>query len=528
MTLTALLSVSDKTGIVEFAQALHAQGVRLLSTGGTARLLAGSGLPVTEVADHIGFPEMLDGRVKTLHPRIHGGLLARRDLPAHMAALTEHAIPTIDILCVNLYPFEATVAQPGCTLADAIENIDIGGPAMVRSGAKNWKDVAVLSDASQYAQVVDELKAQGRVSLATKFALSVAAFNRIAQYDAAISDYLSSITFDENQINGAPARTLFPAQSNPAFIKVQDLRYGENAHQQAALYRDPQPVPGSIVTGQQLQGKELSYNNIADADAAWECVKQFDAPACVIVKHANPCGVAVGQDAAEAYAKAFQTDPTSAFGGIIALNRPLDGAAAEQIVKQFVEVLMAPAFTPEALEIFKPKTNVRLLQIALPEGAPACANRLEYKRVGSGLLIQSADDHALALADLKVVTHKQPTPEQLQDLLFAWKVAKFVKSNAIVFCKDGQTRGVGAGQMSRLDSARIASIKAQHAGLSLDGTAVASDAFFPFRDGLDVVIDHGASCVIQPGGSMRDQEVIDAANERGVVMVFSGVRHFRH
>ncbi|WP_238946540.1 bifunctional phosphoribosylaminoimidazolecarboxamide formyltransferase/IMP cyclohydrolase [Vandammella animalimorsus] len=528
MTLTALLSVSDKTGIVEFAQALHAQGVRLLSTGGTARLLAESGLPVTEVADHTGFPEMLDGRVKTLHPRIHGGLLARRDLPAHVAALTEHAIPTIDILCVNLYPFEATVAQPGCTLADAIENIDIGGPAMVRSGAKNWQDVAVLTDASQYAQVVAELKAQGRVSLATKFALSVAAFNRIAQYDAAISDYLSSITFDENQINGTPARTAFAAQSNPAFIKVQDLRYGENAHQQAALYRDPQPVPGSIVTGQQLQGKELSYNNIADADAAWECVKQFDAPACVIVKHANPCGVAVGQDAAEAYAKAFQTDPTSAFGGIIALNRPLDGAAAEQIAKQFVEVLMAPAFTPEALDVFKAKTNVRLLQIALPEGAPACANRLEYKRVGSGLLIQSADDHALALADLKVVTHKQPTPEQLQDLLFAWKVAKFVKSNAIVFCKDGQTRGVGAGQMSRLDSARIASIKAQHAGLSLDGTAVASDAFFPFRDGLDVVIDHGATCIIQPGGSMRDQEVIDAANERGVVMVFSGVRHFRH
>ncbi|RMX09591.1 bifunctional phosphoribosylaminoimidazolecarboxamide formyltransferase/IMP cyclohydrolase PurH [Vandammella animalimorsus] len=526
--MTALLSVSDKTGIVEFAQALHAQGVRLLSTGGTARLLAESGLPVTEVADHTGFPEMLDGRVKTLHPRIHGGLLARRDLPAHVAALTEHAIPTIDILCVNLYPFEATVAQPGCTLADAIENIDIGGPAMVRSGAKNWQDVAVLTDASQYAQVVAELKAQGRVSLATKFALSVAAFNRIAQYDAAISDYLSSITFDENQINGTPARTAFAAQSNPAFIKVQDLRYGENAHQQAALYRDPQPVPGSIVTGQQLQGKELSYNNIADADAAWECVKQFDAPACVIVKHANPCGVAVGQDAAEAYAKAFQTDPTSAFGGIIALNRPLDGAAAEQIAKQFVEVLMAPAFTPEALDVFKAKTNVRLLQIALPEGAPACANRLEYKRVGSGLLIQSADDHALALADLKVVTHKQPTPEQLQDLLFAWKVAKFVKSNAIVFCKDGQTRGVGAGQMSRLDSARIASIKAQHAGLSLDGTAVASDAFFPFRDGLDVVIDHGATCIIQPGGSMRDQEVIDAANERGVVMVFSGVRHFRH
>ena len=530
--LTALLSVSDKTGIVDLAKELHALGVKLLSTGGTAKLLAESGLPVTEVAEHTGFPEMLDGRVKTLHPKIHGGLLARRDLPAHVAALDEHAIPTIDILCVNLYPFEATVAKPGCTLADAIENIDIGGPAMVRSGAKNWKDVAVLTDASQYAQVASELKAQGSVSLATKFALSVAAFNRVAQYDAAISDYLSSIAFDESQINGTPARALFPAQSNGCFIKVQDLRYGENAHQQAALYRDLYPAPGSIVTGEQLQGKELSYNNIADADAAWECVKQFEAPACVIVKHANPCGVAVGKDAADAYAKAFQTDPTSAFGGIIALNRPLDQAAAELIAKQFVEVLMAPGFTPEALEIFKPKTNVRLLKIALPPGGnrpwDKGQNAVDAKRIGSGLLLQTADNHELTLADLKVVTHKQPTPEQMQDLLFAWKVAKFVKSNAIVFCKDGQTRGVGAGQMSRLDSARIASIKAEHAKLSLQGTAVASDAFFPFRDGLDVVIDHGATCVIQPGGSMRDQEVIDAANERGVAMVFSGVRHFRH
>ena len=316
------------------------------------------------------------------------------------------------------------------------------------------------------------------------------------------------------------------------FVKVQDLRYGENAHQHAALYRDLHPAPGSIVTGQQLQGKELSYNNIADADAAWECVKQFDAPACVIVKHANPCGVAVGKDATEAYAKAFQTDPTSAFGGIIALNRPLDGAAAALIVKQFVEVLMAPDFTPEALEIFKPKTNVRLMKIALPPGGDRPwdkgQNAMDAKRIGSGLLLQTADNHELALNDLKVVTHKQPTPEQMQDLLFAWKVAKFVKSNAIVFCQNGMTMGVGAGQMSRLDSARIASIKAEHAQLSLQGTAVASDAFFPFRDGLDVVIDHGATCVIQPGGSMRDQEVIDAANERGVAMVFSGVRHFRH
>ncbi|SEN03430.1 bifunctional phosphoribosylaminoimidazolecarboxamide formyltransferase/IMP cyclohydrolase [Brachymonas denitrificans] len=531
-TLTALLSVSDKTGIVELAKELNALGVKLLSTGGTAKLLAEQGLPVTEVADHTGFPEMLDGRVKTLHPKIHGGLLARRDLPEHMAALGEHGIATIDILCVNLYPFEATVAKEGCTLADAIENIDIGGPAMVRSAAKNWKDVAVLTDAGQYAKVIAELKQDGKVSLPTKFALSVAAFNRIAQYDGAISDYLSAISFDEAKVDGTPERVLFPAQSNGMFVKVQDLRYGENSHQQAALYRDLYPAPGSIVTGEQLQGKELSYNNIADADAAWECVKQFDVPACVIVKHANPCGVAVGKDGAEAYSKAFQTDPTSAFGGIIALNRTLDKAAAELIVKQFVEVLMAPDFTPEALEIFKPKTNVRLMKIALPKGGNTPwdkgQNAMDAKRIGSGLLLQTADNHELQLSDLKVVTKLQPTEQQLQDMLFAWNVAKFVKSNAIVFCKDGMTMGVGAGQMSRLDSARIASIKAEHAGLSLKGTAVASDAFFPFRDGLDVVIDHGASCVIQPGGSMRDQEVIDAADERGVVMVFSGVRHFRH
>ena len=527
-TLTALLSVSDKTGIVELAKELNALGVKLLSTGGTAKLLAEQGLPVTEVADHTGFPEMLDGRVKTLHPKIHGGLLARRDLPEHMAALGEHAIPTIDILCVNLYPFEATVAKPGCTLADAIENIDIGGPTMVRAAAKNWKDVAVLTDAGQYEKVIAELKQNGKVSLPTKFALSVAAFNRIAQYDGAISDYLSAISFDEAKVDGTPERGQFPAQANGMFVKLQDLRYGENSHQQAAWYRDLYPVPGSIVTGEQLQGKELSYNNIADADAAWECVKQFDVPACVIVKHANPCGVAVGKDGAEAYSKAFQTDPTSAFGGIIALNRTLDKAAAELIVKQFVEVLMAPDFTPEALEVFKPKTNVRLMKIALPEGVARVANSMDMKRVGGGLLLQTSDNHELTAADLKVVTKLQPTPQQIEDLLFAWKVAQYVKSNAIVFCKDGQTRGVGAGQMSRLDSARIASIKAEHAGLSLQGTAVASDAFFPFRDGLDVVIDHGATCVIQPGGSMRDQEVIDAADERGVVMVFSGVRHFRH
>ena len=532
--MNALLSVSDKTGIVEFAQALHALGIKLLSTGGTAKLLLDAGLPVTEVADHTGFPEMLDGRVKTLHPTIHGGLLARRDFPEHMAALQAHGIDTIDLLIVNLYPFEATVAKPGCTLADAIENIDIGGPAMVRSAAKNWKDVGVVTAADQYAAVLAELKAAGKLSDKLRFALSVAAFNRIAQYDGAISDYLSSVQFEDEKLSEdyVPERALFPGQSNGHFIKLQDLRYGENSHQQAALYRDLVPAPGSLVTGEQLQGKELSYNNIADADAAWECVKSFDEPACVIVKHANPCGVAVGKDAHEAYAKAFQTDPTSAFGGIIAFNRTVDKAAAEAVVKQFVEVLMAPDFTAEALEIFKPKVNVRLMKIALPQGGKTNweqgRNAIESKRVGSGLLLQTADNHELALADLKVVTIKQPTPQELHDLLFAWKVAKFVKSNAIVFCKNGMTMGVGAGQMSRLDSARIASIKAEAAQLSLQNTVVASDAFFPFRDGLDVVIDHGASCVIQPGGSMRDQEVIDAADERGVVMVFSGVRHFRH
>ncbi len=528
--MNALLSVSDKTGIVEFARALHALGIKLISTGGTARLLSEQGLAVTEVAELTGFPEMLDGRVKTLHPKVHGGLLARRDQPQHMAALKAHHIDTIDLLVVNLYPFEATVAKAGCTLEDAIENIDIGGPAMVRSAAKNWKDVGVLTDASQYEGVLAELTTSGRLTDKTKFALSVAAFNRISQYDGAISDYLSSLNFEEG--NRTPARQLFPAQANGRFVKLQDLRYGENPHQQAAFYRDLYPAPGSLVTARQLQGKELSYNNIADADAAWECVKGFSGAACVIVKHANPCGVALGVDALQAYSKAFQTDPTSAFGGIIALNCMLDEPAALQISKQFVEVLMAPDFTPEALEVFKTKINVRILKISLPAGGASDwdngRNAVDVKRVGSGLLMQTADNHELKLADLKVVTRKQPTAEQLQDLLFAWKVAKYVKSNAIVFCQGGMTMGVGAGQMSRLDSARIASIKAQHAKLSLQGTVVASDAFFPFRDGLDVVVDAGATCIIQPGGSMRDQEVIDAADERGVAMVFSSVRHFRH
>jgi phosphoribosylaminoimidazolecarboxamide formyltransferase / IMP cyclohydrolase len=527
-SLTALLSVSDKTGVLDFAKALNAIGVKLLSTGGTAKLLSDAGLEVTEVAEHTGFPEMLDGRVKTLHPKIHGGLLARRDLPEHMAALDAHDITTIDLLVVNLYPFEATVAKPGCTLEDAIENIDIGGPAMVRSAAKNWKDVAVLTDASQYEQVLAELKADGVVGQTTKFALSVAAFNRISNYDGAISDYLSSL-----QPDGTPST--FPAQSNGRFVKLQDLRYGENPHQEAAFYRDLHPAPGSLVTAKQLQGKELSYNNIADADAAWECVKSFSGDAaatCVIVKHANPCGVAIGATPAEAYGKAFKTDPSSAFGGIIAFNCELDGAAAALVAKQFVEVLMAPSFTPEALALFAAKPNTRVLQIALPAGGASAwdqgRNAQDIKRVGSGLLIQTADNRGMTEAELKCVTTKQPTAAEMRDLLFAWKVAKYVKSNAIVFCGGGATLGVGAGQMSRIDSARIASIKAENAGLTLQGSAVASDAFFPFRDGLDVVIDAGATSVIQPGGSIRDDEVIGAANERGIVMLLTGVRHFRH
>jgi phosphoribosylaminoimidazolecarboxamide formyltransferase/IMP cyclohydrolase len=522
----ALISVSDKTGIVEFAQALHQLGIQLISTGGTAQLLSGQGLPVQEVAELTGFPEMLDGRVKTLHPMVHGGLLARRDMPAHMQALQAHGIDAIDILVVNLYPFEATVAAADCSLEEAIENIDIGGPAMVRSAAKNWKHVAVVTDASQYTAVLNELKQKNALSELTRFQLAVSAFNRISQYDGAISDYLSSLDLSTDQ------RSIFPGQANGRFIKLQDLRYGENPHQLAAFYRDTHPAPGSLVTARQLQGKELSYNNIADADAAWECVKSFDSPACVIVKHANPCGVALADDALSAYLKAYQTDPTSAFGGIIAFNCPVDIATAKALGQQFVEVLMAPSFSGEALQLLQTKANVRVLQIGLPPGGNDAwsqgLNAIDVKRIGSGLLMQTADNHLLRLEDMQVVTKLQPSPAQMQDLLFAWKVAKFVKSNAIVFAGNGMTLGVGAGQMSRLDSARMAGIKAGHAKLSLKDSVVASDAFFPFRDGLDVVVDEGASCVIQPGGSMRDAEVIAAADEHGVSMVFTGVRHFRH
>ena len=536
--LTALISVSDKTGVLDFARALHALDVKLLSTGGTARLLAEAGLPVTEVAEVTGSPEMLDGRVKTLHPRIHGGLLARRDLPAHMAALAEHGIGTIDLLVVNLYPFAQATARADCTLEDAIENIDIGGPAMLRAAAKNWADVTVLIDPADYAQVLGELKTGG-VERSTRFMLARKVFAHTAAYDGMITNYLTALQPGaEHALAAVPVREPFPGVYNLQFTKTQDMRYGENPHQGAAFYRDAQPAAGTLAGWTQLQGKALSYNNIADADTAWECVKSFDTPACVIVKHANPCGVALGAAPAEAYAKALQTDPTSAFGGIIAFNRPLDGAAAELVARQFVEVLIAPAITPEARAVFAAKQNVRLLEVPLAATPNASEARresqeahwagLDAKRVGGGMLLQTQDRKNVTIGELRVVSRLAPTPAQMQDLMFAWKVAKFVKSNAIVFCGGGMTLGVGAGQMSRVDSARIAGIKATNAGLSLQGAAVASDAFFPFRDGLDVVVDAGAACVIQPGGSMRDEEVIQAADERGIAMVFTGTRHFRH
>ena len=518
----ALLSVSDKTGLLDLAHVLARHGVELLSTGGTAKTLRDAGLAVRDVAEVTGFPEMMDGRVKTLHPKVHGGLLGRAGVDD--AVMAEHGIGAIDLLVLNLYPFEAVTAKAGCTLADAVENIDIGGPAMLRSAAKNFARVAVATDPSQYADLVAQLDANGgALTAATRFALSVAAFNRVAQYDAAISTYLSSVTDPSGDV---PARAAFAAQANGNFVKVMDLRYGENPHQQAAFYRDLYPAPGSLATFTQLQGKELSYNNIADSDAAWECVRQFDAPACVIVKHANPCGVAVGVACGDAYELAYATDPTSAFGGIIAFNRTLDAATAKVILdRQFVEVLIAPDYEEGALDYAKKKANVRVLRIPL---APASQGFIDTKRVGSGMLMQTADDRVVTRDELKVVTKLAPTQAQFDDLLFAWKVAKFVKSNAIVYAKDHRTIGVGAGQMSRVYSARIAGIKAADANLMVDGSVMASDAFFPFRDGLDVVVDAGATCVAQPGGSMRDQEVIDAANERGVAMVFTGVRHFRH
>ena len=515
----ALISVSDKSGVLEFAQGLGQLGIAILSTGGTAKLLADNGIPVTEVADYTGFPEMLDGRVKTLQPKVHAGILARRDLPEHVATLQKHGIPTIDLVVVNLYPFAATVAKPGCTLEDAIENIDIGGPTMVRAAAKNHGHVTIVTDPADYASVLAEIQTnRGSVSDATRFDLAKKAFSHTAAYDSAISNYLTAI-------DAEGSRAAFPAQINFNFAKVQDMRYGENPHQRAAFYRDLVPVAGGISGYNQLQGKELSYNNIGDADAAWELVKTFDQPACVIVKHANPCGVAIAETPLQAYKLAYATDSTSAFGGIIAFNRELDADSAAQITaNQFVELIIAPSASDAALRVTAAKQNVRVLSVPLSNAH----NQYDFKRVNGGLLVQTPDTLNVQAAQLKVVSKMQPTGEQLQDLLFAWRVAKYVKSNAIVFCKNGQTLGVGAGQMSRVDSTRIASIKAQNAGLSLAGSVVSSDAFFPFRDGIDVLAAAGAKAVIQPGGSMRDEEVIAAADEHGIAMVFTGFRHFRH
>ena len=523
----ALISVSDKHGAVDFARALVALGVKLLSTGGSAKLLRDAGLPVTEVSDYTGFPEMLDGRVKTLHPKVHGGILARRDLPEHLAAIEKAGIPPIDLVCVNLYPFQQTIAKPDCTLEDAIENIDIGGPTMVRAAAKNHGGCAVVTDPADYDALIAEMQqSEGKLSAATRFNLAKKAFTHTARYDSAIANYLTSLQEDGK-------RSAFPERLQFAFDRVEELRYGENPHQRAAFYREPPATNGAgngIANYEQLQGKELSYNNIADADAAWECVKAFDtslAPACcVIVKHANPCGVALGANPAEAYKKAFATDPVSSFGGIIAFNCALDKAAAEAVTQQFMEVLIAPVITAEARQVLAAKQNVRVLVV--PLSAAKSGNAYDLKRVGGGLLLQTSDDAVITPDDLKIVTKRQPDAREMADLLFAWRVAKYVKSNAIVYCKNGQTVGVGAGQMSRVDSARIAAIKAENAGLTVAGSVVASDAFFPFRDGLDVLAKAGATAVIQPGGSVRDAEVIAAADEHGIAMVFTGFRHFRH
>jgi phosphoribosylaminoimidazolecarboxamide formyltransferase/IMP cyclohydrolase len=514
----ALISVSDKTGLADLAKGLRAHGVSILSTGGTAKLLAGAGIEVTEVSDYTGFPEMLDGRVKTLHPKIHGGLLARRDSPAHMKALGAAGMEPIDLVVVNLYPFSQTIAKPGTSFDDAIENIDIGGPAMLRSAAKNHGGVAVVVDPADYPALLEEMKQRGgKVSADTRFRLAQKAFAHTAAYDGTIANYLTAL--DEKR-----ERTQWPARLTLQFEKLQEMRYGENPHQAAAFYRDASPAAGSLAHYRQLQGKELSYNNIADADAAWECVRTFAEPACVIIKHANPCGVAVAKDTLEAYKGAFATDPTSAFGGIIAFNRPLDAPTAEAVAKQFVEVLLAPQVDEGARKVLSAKTNVRVLEIPAGKGV----NPQDLKRVGGGLLVQTPDSRNVEAPELRVVTKLKPTEAQLADLIFAWRVAKFVKSNAIVFCAGGRTLGVGAGQMSRVDSARIASIKAQNAGLSLAGSVVASDAFFPFRDGVDVVAQAGAKSIIQPGGSMRDDEVIGAADELGIAMALTGIRHFRH
>ena len=512
----ALISVSDKGGILEFAKALHEQGVEILSTGGTAKLLIDNMIPVLEVSKHTGFPEIMDGRVKTLHPKIHGGILGRRGIDDNV--MKDNDIAPIDLVVVNLYPFAATVAKDNCSLEDAIENIDIGGPAMVRATAKNHAFVSIIVDPDDYQRVLEELSNNsGTVTNATRFDLAVKAFEHTANYDGMIANYLGKIKQDGNKGE-------FPRTINLQFNKIQEMRYGENPHQNAAFYSEKNLTEACITTAKQLQGKELSFNNIGDTDAALECVKQFDEPACVIVKHANPCGVAVNNSLLEAYDAAYNTDPESAFGGIIAFNRELDGATAKTIIdRQFVEVIIAPKVSADAIKIVAEKKNIRLLTCGQwQETNP----RLDFKRVNGGILLQSAD--LSLLNELKIVSKVQPSEQEMNDLLFSWKVAKFVKSNAIVYAKNNMTIGVGAGQMSRINSARIAGIKASHAGLTVPGSVMASDAFFPFRDGIDAAHEAGIIAVIQPGGSMRDDEVIAAADEHGMAMVLTGMRHFRH
>jgi phosphoribosylaminoimidazolecarboxamide formyltransferase/IMP cyclohydrolase len=515
-----LISVSEKTGIVEFARGLNALGIEILSTGGTARVLLESGVPVVEVSNYTGFPEMMDGRLKTLHPRVHGGILARRGTDE--AVMQEHAIPPIDMVVVNLYPFEQTVASEDCDLAAAIENIDIGGPAMLRAAAKNHAAVSVIIDSADYGPVLEELRQNdGRVADATRFSLAVKAFEHSARYDGAIANYLGTL-------RGEGERAAFPHTMNLQYSQVQTMRYGENPHQRAAFYVEHTPAEASVATAQQLQGKELSFNNVADTDAALECVKSFtEGPACVIVKHANPCGVALGATPLEAYDRAFRTDPTSAFGGIIAFNRVLDPETARAIIeRQFVEVIIAPGVAEAALPVLAARKNVRLLTCAEWRDPPLPA--LDFKRVNGGLLVQDRDLGRVTESELKVVTKRAPSPQEMRDLLFAWRIAKFVKSNAIVYCKDGMTVGVGAGQMSRVYSARVAALKAADEGLEVRGSVMASDAFFPFRDGIDQAAEAGVVAVIEPGGSMRDEEVIAAADAHGMAMVFTGMRHFRH
>jgi phosphoribosylaminoimidazolecarboxamide formyltransferase / IMP cyclohydrolase len=514
----ALLSVSDKTGIVEFARELKERGIELLSTGGTAKLLVNHGITVKEVAEHTGFPEIMGGRVKTLHPKIHGGLLGRRGLDE--AVMRAHGIEPIDLLAVNLYPFAATVARPGCSYDDAVDNIDIGGPAMVRAAAKNHASVTVIVDPSDYRALLDELAAnQGATNVAMRQKLAAKAFAHTAQYDAMVSAYFTG------SIGGAAPT--FPDDLNLSFRKHLDLRYGENPHQQAAFYADPRAIGASVTQAKQIQGRELSYNNIADSDTALECVRQFDSAACVIVKHANPCGVARAATIAEAYARAYLTDPTSAFGGIIAFNRELDAATAQAIVnQQFVEVILAPSVSEAAKALLAPKDNVRVLAVGaltLP-----VKQLLDYKSVTGGLLVQTRDNGVIRAEELRAVTRRVPTLAELDDLIFGWRVAKYVKSNAIVCVKDKATVGIGAGQMSRVVSSKIAALKAKDAGLDMQSASIASDAYFPFRDGLDTLADLGIKSVIQPGGSKRDAEVIAAADAHGIAMVFTGMRHFRH